>query len=197
MKLSTLAALATAVVAVAAPTASGKALPLCLSFTDAAADAGPGGVAAAGDPSLDLTKVRFSTVDKALVAQLTVSKFADRAPLALGNRYQVAFNVEGKLVEVYWRTGPLREYESEAYYQQGVRVDGEFVHDAVTGSVKENVVTISVKLTMLKSAVGSKVEGVRAENPKGLGMAGYNAANSTWDTATGPEAGFVIGQTCR
>ncbi len=197
MKRSTLAALVTALVAVAAPAASGKALPLCLTFTDAAGDAGPNGVGAAGDPSLDVTKVRFTTIDKALVAQITVAKFADRAALATGNRYQVAFNLDGKLVEIYWKNGPLREHEANAFYQQGVRVDGTFKHDGVTGSVKENVVSIAVKLTMLKSAVGGNVEKVKAVEPRALGQASYVGTNSTWDTATGPASGFVVGQACR
>lgn len=196
------AVLAAVVVAVAAAPAPAIAkpkpkIPACTSFTDPAGDSGPGaaGVAPLNDATLDITKVRFSTVDKALVATLTVGSYTNRPTAGTGNRYQVAFDLDGKLVEIYWKDGPLREQEANAFYQQGVRVAGTFVHDGVKGTAKGNTVTMSVKLTMLKSAVGSKVEGERAENVRAQALSSYVAQNFAWDTADGP--GFVVGGACR
>jgi len=202
MKRAVLMAAALAVVAAPAPAAIAKSkpkIPACFSFADAANDSGPGvpGAAPAGDPTMDLVNVRFSTVDKALVMQLKVGSYANRPKHAVGNRYQVRFDVDGKNVEIYWKDSPVRNEEANAFYQQGVRVDGTFKHDGVTGKASGNLVTMSVKLTMLKSAVASKVEGVRAGNVSALAMSSYVAQNLTWDTATGPESGFVIGGACK
>jgi hypothetical protein len=164
-------------------------------FANAAGAAG--GVAPLDDGAMDLTNVRVSTADKALVMQLTVAAYANRPKHAAGNRYQVEFNVGGKAVEVYWKDGPARAQEANAFYQQRVRVDGEFKHDVVTGSVKGDVVTMVVKLAMLKSAVGAKVEGVRAENVAASALSSYVAQNFRWDEAVGPESGFVVGGACR
>jgi hypothetical protein len=200
MNRAVLAAVVVAVAAAPAPAAIAKPkpkIPACTTISDPAGDSGPGaaGVAPLNDPTLDITKVRFSTVDKALVTTFTVGKYANRPTAGTGNRYQVAFDLDGKLVEIYWKDGPLREHEANAFYQQGVRVAGTFVHDGVKGTAKGNTVTMSVKLTMLKSAVGSKVEGARAENVRAQALSSYVAQNFAWDTADGP--GFVVGATCR
>lgn len=201
MKRIVLVAVAAGLIAAPVPAAFAKPkpkpLPACTQYTDPAGDSGAEGVTPLNDPALDITKVRFSTADSAFVTQLTLSKFADRPTLGTGSRYQVTFTVDGKVVDVYWKTGPAREQEANAFYQQGVRVDGTFVHDAVSGSVKENVVTIAVKLNMLKSAVGKKVEGARATDVEAYAWSSYVGTNVPWDTAAAPASGFVIGQLCR
>lgn len=196
-----LAAVAASLLAAPAPAAVAKPKPkpppLCVTFTDPASDSGPSGTVVTNDPALDVTKVRLATVDKALVTQITVAKFGERALFGTGTRFQVTFTVAEKVVDVYFKTGPAREYERNAYYQQGVRVDGEFVHDAVTGSVSGDTVSIAVKLTMLKSAVGKKVEGVRATDVGITTYSSYVAQNLVWDRAPGPASGFVVGAACR
>lgn len=179
--------------AVAAP----KAKPSCVTFGDAASDSGPEGVTAVNDPALDITKVRFATSGDALVAQITVSKYAERPALAVGNRFQATFTVDGKVVDVFWKTGPIREQERQVYFQQGVRVNEVVKHGEVTGSVSGNTVTMSVKMNMLKSAVGAKVEGLRATNVLATVHGGYVADKVQWDIARGPGTGFVVGQACR
>lgn len=200
MKRTVLAVVALGLVAVPVPAAvakKAKPLPACVQYTDAAGDSGARGVTALNDPALDITKVRFSNVDKSLVADISLSKYALRPNAGVGARYQLTFTVDGKVVDVYWKNGPLREHEANAFYQQGVRVNGTFVHDGVKGSVRENVVTLAVKLTMLKSAVGSTVEGVKATDVRAIAMSSYVGTNESWDTAPAPASGFTIGQVCR
>lgn len=203
MKRIVLVALAAGLVAMPVPAAMAakpkpkpKPIPACVTYTDPAGDSGLEGLAG-NDPALDLTKVRFSTVDNAFVTQMTVTKYAERPTIGAGNRFQVTFTVNGKVVDVYYKIGPLREHEANAFYQQGVRVDGTFVHDAVSGSVKENTVTIAVKLNMLKSAVGKAVEGARATDVVATAYASLVATNEPWDTAAAPASGFVVGQVCK
>lgn len=181
--------------AVAKPKA--KPLPACVTFTDAASDSGPEGQTALDDPALDITKVRFSTTGDTLVAQVTVSKYAERPMLAPGNRFQASFTVDGKLVDIFWKTSPIRDYEGMVYIQQGVRVNQAVKHKEVTGSVSGNTVTMSVKLNMLKSAVGAKIEGLRATNVHATALGSYVANPVEWDIAHGPGTGFVLGQACR
>lgn len=199
MKRIVLAAVAVGLVAIPVPAALAKAkpLPACVQFADPSGDSGVRGVTAANDPALDITKVRFSTVDKALVADITLSKYALRPNAAVGGRYQVTFTVDGKVVDIYWKNGPFREQEANAFYQQGVRVNGTFAHDGVTGSVKENVVRLAVKLTMLKSAVGSTVEKAKATDARAIAYGSYVGTNESWDTAPAPASGFTIGQVCK
>jgi len=200
MKRIVLAALAAGLVAGPIPAAVAKPkpkpLPACPSVTDPAGDSGLAGQAALNDPAQDLTKVRFSTVNSAFTTEMTLKKYADRPMFGAGNRFQVTFTVEGKVVDVYWKMGPAREQEANVFYQQGVRVDGVFIHDAVTGSVKGDVVTIAVKLNMLKSAVGKKIEGARATDVVASAYTSFVATNEPWDDAEMP-AGFVFAQACK
>ena len=201
MKRIVLVAVAAGLVAAPVPAAVAKPkpkpLPACVQYADPTGDSGAEGLTPLNDPALDITKVRFSTVDSAMVTQISLSKYVDRPTLGTGGRYQVTFNLDGKVVDIYWKNGPAREEEANAFYQQGVRVDGTFIHDGVAGSVKDNVVTLAVKLTMLKSAVGSKVDGARATEVEAYAWSSYVGTNLPWDTAAAPASGVVIGQLCK
>lgn len=197
MKRLAVAAALAALVAAPVPAAVARPLPKCVQYTDPTGDSGFEGLTPLNDPAMDITKVRFSTQDSAFVMEMSLAKVAQRPMFGTGGRYQVTFDVEEHTVDVYWKYGPAREYEANAFYQQGVRVDGTFMHDAVSGSVKGDTVRIAVKLNMLKSAVGRKVQGVRATNVEALAWTSYVGTNQQWDAARAPEPGVVIGQACR
>lgn len=186
---------ATAHAAKAKPKPKPKPLPLCLSVVDEKGDSGLASTPS-NDPSLDLTNVRFSTANNALVTTFTVDKWSDRPLAAAGNRFQTTFTVAGKVVDVYYKTSPTRNEEANAFYQQGVRVDGTFVTDAVTATISGNTIAVAVKLTTLKSAVGATVQGAKATAVEAVAMGSYVATNQPWDEVTTP-ASFVVGGACR
>jgi hypothetical protein len=181
--------------AAAKPKPKPKPLPLCLTVADAKGDSGLEGTPT-GDPALDLTSVRFSTADNSLVTTFTVDKWADRPTASAGNRFQATFTVAGKVVDIYYKNSPTREQEANAFYQQGIRVNGTFVTDAVTAKVSGNAIAVSVKLNVLKSAVGATVQGAKATAISGTAMGSYVATNEAWDKAETPGS-FVVGGACR
>lgn len=169
-------------------------LPKCLTYADPAGDSGlaPGTT----DPALEITSVRMSTAaDRSLLTAITVAKYADRPLLGAGNRFQVSFTAAEHLIDVYYKLGPARDAERNAFYQSGVRVDGTFVTDAVTAAVKGNTVTLAVKLATLRGAAGKAVEGAKATGITAYAMSSYVATNETWDKAVAPGS-FTIGGAC-
>lgn len=164
----------------------------CPSFTDAKGDSGP-----APDAATDITAVTYKTVGKELVATLTVDKLADRPMLAVGNRYQFDFKLAGHDVTLYYKTSPTREEEANAFYQQGLRVDGVFVNDAVNPSIKGNDVSIGVTFGELKGAVGT-VLGKPITGMAASTLNSYVATNEPSDDAAAPGTmSLAAGAACR
>lgn len=169
-------------------------LPKCLTYADPAGDSGlaPGTT----DPALEITSVRLSTgADRSLSTAITVAKYADRPLFGTGNRFQVTFTAAEHVIDVYYKLGPARDTERNAFYQSGVRVDGAFVTDAVKGAVKGNTVTLTVTLATLRGAAGKAVEGAKATGITAYAMSSYVATNETWDSAAAPTS-FTIGGAC-
>jgi len=174
-----------------------KALPRCLTVADAAGDAGLNELAQSNDPSLDLVAVRFpAAADASFLTAFTVAEWADRPVTGVGHRFQVTLTVAGRVVDVYYKSGPARAQEAELFYQQGVRVDGVFKSDAVTATRKGNTLTVAVKLGVLRTAVGTRVEGVRATGVTATTWSSYVATNTEVDAVT-TKAPLVLGGTCR
>ena len=169
-------------------------LPRCLTYSDPAADSGlaPG----TADPALEITSVRMSTAaDRSLLTAITVAKYAERPLFGTGNRFQVTFTAADHVIDLYYKIGPARDAERNAFYQSGVRVDGTFNTDAVTATVKGNTVTLAVKLATLRGAAGKAIEGAKATEITALAMSSYVATNETWDKAVAPGS-FTIGGAC-
>ena len=180
--------------ATAKPKPKPKPLPKCLAYTDDAADSGL--VPGSADPALEITGVRMSSApDRSLLTAITVAKYADRPLFGAGNRFQVTFNAAGHAIDLYYKIGPARDAERNAFYQSGIRVDGTFVTDAVTAEVKDNTVTLAVKLAALKGAAGKAIEGAKATDINAMAMSSYVATNETWDEAAAPGS-FTIGGAC-
>ena len=174
----------------AAPSlAAAKPAP-CATFADPKGDAGP-----PNDPALDITSVTYRTVGKELVASMNLDKVADRPQLAVGNRFQFDFALNGHDVTLYYKTSPTRDAEANAFYQQGFRVDGTFINDGVTGTVKDNTVTISIAYSVLKGELGA-VAGKPLTGLTATAMASYVAQNQTWDEADGGALRYVAGSAC-
>jgi hypothetical protein len=198
VKRIVLAAVAATLLVGPAAHAATKRLPLCLTITDAPGDSGfASTVTQLGDPSLDITKVKIATVGTSLVSTITVQQMAERPTASLGGNYEVRFSVAGKNVRIYYKAGPYRDTEENAFYQQGVWVNSEHM-DAipVKAGVKGNVVTIAITLKSLKSAVGSRVDGEEADAVGASASNTYVASSSRWDDAT-TDSVFVVGRACR
>jgi hypothetical protein len=185
-----LALAALGLVAVTATPALAAKPAACPTFTDAKGDAAP-----TNDPALDITSVTYRTVGKELVASLTVDKLADRPQLAVGNRFQFDFKVNGHDVTLYYKTSPTRDVEANAFYQQGYRVDGTFVSDAVEGSIKDNTVSIGIAYGTLKGDVG-KVLGKPLTGLTATTLDSYVATNQFGDKADGGALTYVAGSAC-
>jgi hypothetical protein len=176
----------------AAPALAAKAPAACPSFTDAKGDSGP-----APDAATDITAVTYKTVGKELVATLTVDKLADRPMLAVGNRFQFDFKLAGHDVTLYYKTSPTRDVEANAFYQQGLRVDGTFVNDAVNPSIKGNTVSIGVTFSELKGAAGP-VLGKPITAMTASTLLSYVATNEPSDSAEAPATlSLVAGAACK
>ncbi len=168
----------------------------CTTFSDPKGDGSVEGVAAP-DPALDITKVSFGSTTKALQLKVSLDKLAERPMYAPGNRVQVTFTVKGREVVVYYKYSATRTQEENAFYQQGIRVDGTFFSAVLEPSVVGNDVVMSVRYTELKSAVGADIKGLALTGLKAEALASYVATNETWDTATAPAAmGYTAGKVC-
>jgi hypothetical protein len=188
----TLAVAAALVAGLSAAPALAAKTPACPAFSDAKGDGGP-----SSDPALDITAVTYKTVGKELVATLAVDKLADRPQLAVGNRFQFDFKLAGHDVTLYYKTSPTRDQEANAFYQQGLRVDGTFINDAVNPSIKGNNVSIGVTFSELKSAIG-KVLGQPITSMTASTLLSYVATNQSADTAAAPATlSLVAGAACK
>jgi hypothetical protein len=185
-----LAAVGAVLAASTATPALAAKTPPCASFTDAKGDGAP-----TNDPALDITSVTYKTVGKELVASMTLDKLADRPQYAVGNRFQFDFKLAGHDVTLYYKTSPTRSVEENAFYQQGYRVDGTFVSDAVTGTVNGNTVSIAIGYSTLKGDLGA-VLGKPLTALTATALASYVAQNESWDTAAGSMS-YVAGSACK
>jgi hypothetical protein len=182
---------ALAVTGVAA--AAAKKLPACASFTDAKSDAGY--VAGTGEATADITKVVYSASATEFVVRISVASLADNFTQAPGDRFQATFKAGSKTVDVYYKRSRTRDAEANVFYQQGLRVDGTFITDAVTAKhdLKANTVSLIVKTGVLRNAVGkaSLDEGLSELTARAMGS--FVATNQTVDTATAPDSmGFKV-----
>ena len=188
LALSVVGALAVAVTA--APAVAKPAAP-CATFTDPKGDSGP-----PADAALDITSVTYKTVGKELVGTITADQVSSHPTFAPGNRFQLDFQLAGHAVTLYYKFSPTRDQEANAFYQQGLRVDGTFVTDTVTGTVKGNTVAIAIPYAELKGALG-KVMGKPLTGLTAQALASYVATNQSWDTATAPSGmTYVAGSAC-
>lgn len=189
--------IATALGAVAAPAKA------CPKITDAQGDARPepeDGVAVPqlADQALDISSVTFKPAGKGLAVAMTVAKFAERPAYAVGGRYQAQFMMDGRLIEIYYKIGPARAVESNAFYQSGIREDGSFISESVTATVSGNTITLAVSATDLKTALGPKAVGSKITGLAAIALGSYVATNFAWDQATAPASlSYVIGAACR
>ena len=151
------------------------AAPACVVFSDplgdgAISDSDVPTSVPANDPALDVTKVRFASTAKALVATVRLDKLNEsRATYAPGSRVQAVFNVRGHEVVVYYKFSATRAQEANAYRQQGIRVDGVFASAVLVGEVKGNDVTMTVKYADLKPLVGGEGQGEERPGQRGRG----------------------------
>jgi hypothetical protein len=174
-----------------------KPVPRCLALADPRGDALVRDLAPTNDAALDLTAVRFpASRDRSFVVTLTVAQWGDRAATGVGSRFQVAFAVGDKVVDVYYKTGPARLVEAELFYQQGVRVGGVFFSPDVIATRTGNTLTLSVKLSVLSDAVDRPVAGVTARQVEATTWSSYVATNDIRDTVT-TLAPLVLGAACR
>lgn len=187
------AAMAAAVLG-AAPSYAAPA-PACITFADPKGDTTP-----SADPSLDITSVSFGSTKKALVGTITVDKAAIRPLLATGNRMELNFTVAGKKVTLFYKSGPARAQEANAFTQQGLRIDDVFITGDTTGVLTGNTLTMSVKYTVLRGAVGGTVLGAPITNLAAQARASYvtHVTNVTWDSAAAKAGSkFLGGAGCR
>ena len=177
----------------AVPTYAAGKPAACAAFADAKGDSGP-----VPDPALDITGVRFSTVGKTLVAAITLDKLAERPIVGAGNRVQVNFTLAGRAVTLYYKFGPAREQEANAFYQQGIRVDEVFYSDVLEGKVAGNTVTLTVSVGELSGAVEKKVNGQKISGISAEALASFVATNQGWDSAEAPASlTHTLGAACK
>ncbi len=198
--------LATVAAALAAGVAPALAAPVsaCTTFTDPKGDTAirdsdlPSAIPVS-DSALDVTNVRFSSTAKALVMTVTLDKLNESHPtFAPGSRVQTTFTVRGREVVVYYKFSTTRDQEANAYYQQGIRVDGTFMPAAMVGEVKGNDVTMTVRYADLKPLVGGEVKGQKLSGLKGQGMGSYVGASFEFDEALAAKAAtFAAGGICK
>ncbi len=175
----------------AAPAFAAKTAP-CATFADPKGDTSPG-----PDPALDITSVTYKTVGKSLTGVITLDKASAHPAFAPGNRFELNFKVAGHDVTIYYKNSATRDAEANAFYQQGLRVDGTFVTDAVEGKIDGNTVTLSATYAELKGAVGAKVMGAAVTGLQAAARASYVATNQTFDTADGGALTYVGGAACK
>lgn len=173
-------------------------IPACAKFADPKADSGLAGNTQASDPSLDITGVTYAVTKDSFVVTIAVDKVSSRPTLAAGNRYQATFGMAGKAVDVYYKRSPGRDAEENAFYQQGIRVDGTFVpgSDALVTSTQDdakNTVSLIVASKSLLSTVGAKASPAPVlSGLTALAMGSYIGTNQTWDTADGGAAKLAL-----
>lgn len=183
--------------------AAAPKLKPCPTFADAVGDSMPQEdlpLSALGDPALDITKVVYRNQGSGLAFDLTVAKYAPRPTFSPGNRYEVDFHMDGRLIQIYYKDSATRSVEANVFYQSGIR-DGDtdtFLSAAVTGSVSGNTITMVVAKNDLKEALGPKAIGSKISQLTATAYGSYVAYNVAWDVATAPTSlSYVIGAACK
>lgn len=168
-------------------------VPACPSFTDAKGDA------LGGDASLDISKVVYSATKDAFNVRITVAKLAENVAMAPGDRFQATFKAGEKTVEIYYKRSRTRSEESNVFYQQGLRVDGTFVTDAVNAvhDLKKNTVTLTVKLGVLRSAAGKSSVADGVTEMRAIAFGSFVATNEAYDEAAAKEGQTFKVATCK
>lgn len=173
-------------------------IPACAKFVDAKSDSGLQGNTQTSDPSLDIIGVTYAVTKDSFVATIAVDKLSSRPTLAAGNRYQATFAMGGKAVDVYYKRSPGRDVEENAFYQQGIRVDGTFVSgsDALVTSTQDdakNTVSLIVKTKDLVGAAGLKTSPTPVlSGLTAVAFGSYVGSNQTWNTADGGAAKLAL-----
>lgn len=156
-------------------------LPACPTFADAKGDV------VLPDDSLDITKVTYAADTGNFVVKITVAKLAENVTAAPGDRFQATFKAGEKLVEIYYKRSRTRAEEANVFYQQGLRVDGVFINDGVkaTHDLKTNTVTMTVKLSALRSAAGKSSVSAGVTEMTATAFGSFVATNEAYDEAAG------------
>lgn len=176
----------------ALPALAGPAAAGCLTVVDPKGDTTP-----APDPALDLVGFTLTNKGPRIVAAVTVDKASVRPMYAPDSRTEVNFTVGAKRVTLFYKSSLQREAEKTAFFQQGIRVDDVFASGDMDATLTGNTLTMKVKLTVLRTVLAQKVEGVGFTGIQAAARANYlyQDANVTVDSANTTQK-FVAGAPC-
>ncbi len=178
----------------------------CTAYADPAGDTAtgslntPAGATPAiplADGHLDIAAFGLGATADSLIGFIKVAALGDAPETGIGDQFTFNFTLDGKVYEVFKSRlpGPLETIATEAFYREGVRVDGT-VSDATDVPVKatydtaSNTVVLAVTFADLDTVTKTKTAGKALTKLGARARADDLAQTMTYDFAAADAASY-------